>query len=45
MRYWAKRKGDAKTQRECRELALTLDVEQAMEKNYQQIITIYTNYY
>src|SRR5690554_789760 len=40
MSYWAKRKGDAKTQRECRDLALTLDVKAIMARNYQQILSI-----
>lgn len=40
MGHWANLKGDKKTQRECRELALTLDVEAIMERNYQQILSI-----
>lgn len=43
MSYWAKRRGNEKTQRECRELALTLDVDAIMERNYQQIISIAKN--
>lgn len=41
MTYWTKYKGDEALRIQCRELALTLDVEAVMGKNYQQILSIY----
>lgn len=41
MAYWARRKGDAVLQNRCRELALTLDVEEIMAQNYQCILDVY----
>lgn len=38
MTKWAKYKGDNTLQKKCRDLALTLDVDVIMEKNYQEII-------
>ena len=39
MTHWAQYKGDLTLRKQCRELALTLDVEAIMEKNYQQILS------
>lgn len=43
MQHWANYKDDEHIQRQCRELALTLDVDAVMEKNYQQILSVYNN--
>lgn len=41
MTKWAKLKGNETLQKQCRDLALTLDVDVIMEKNYQQIVSVY----
>lgn len=41
MGYWAGRRGDKTLSDACRALALTLDVKEVMERNYQQILTVY----
>ncbi|MFS1935775.1 glycosyltransferase family 4 protein [Vibrio splendidus] len=41
MHYWAAKRGDLNLKKACRDLALTLDVEVMMEKNYQMILSIY----
>lgn len=41
MTKWAEMKGNDSLQKQCRELALTLDVEVIMGKNYQQILSIH----
>ncbi|WP_372972807.1 glycosyltransferase family 4 protein [Marinobacter sp.] len=41
MVYWAERRGDRGLATACRALALTLDVNEVMERNYQQILTVY----
>lgn len=41
MHHWAQYKGDEQLAYQCRELALTLDVDVVMEKNYQQILSVY----
>lgn len=41
MHYWAAKRNDLNLKKACRDLALTLDVEAMMEKNYQMILSIY----
>lgn len=41
MAHWAGCKGDTALQKRCRELALTLDVENIMVQNYQCILDVY----
>ncbi|MGM0823119.1 MAG: glycosyltransferase family 4 protein [Pseudomonadota bacterium] len=41
MTKWAMLKGSDVLQKKCRDIALTLDVEVIMEKNYQQILSTY----
>ncbi|MGP8307259.1 glycosyltransferase family 4 protein [Vibrio sp. YIC-376] len=43
MTYWAAKVNDLELSKQCRELALTLDVNVVMEKNYQQILTVYNS--
>ncbi|MGM0857558.1 MAG: glycosyltransferase family 4 protein [Pseudomonadota bacterium] len=45
MTKWAEVKGNDRLEKKCRDLALTLDVEAIMEKNYQQILSIHHSKY
>lgn len=41
MTYWAAKVNDVELSKQCRELALELDISAVMEKNYQQILSVY----
>lgn len=41
MEYWADKKRTTNVSEQCRELALTMDVETVLEKNYQQLLKVY----
>lgn len=41
MTYWATRVDDVELRKQCRDLALDLDVSAVMEKNYQKILSVY----
>ena len=43
MEYWIKQRKDKSLHDKCRNLALTMDVETVMEKNYQQLLTVCNN--
>jgi len=41
MAHWVEHKDDAALKRRCRELALTLDVEEIMAQNYRRLLAVY----